>query len=140
MYINITIILAIWCFIIHPSYADALHGLELDRQVSTEGFITVSWQNGAASSPHELQVAHDPSFENLTHKINMGQQTSVHLSGLRNGRYYVRFIDENAGLVSGPASFVVEHRQFDHAIKLFFVGAALFTFLLVTLIRFSNKA
>lgn len=121
------------------SYSASIQTLQLDRELSTEGFITISWNNLTSRSSVELQIALDQSFNKFVHKINLFNQDSVHLSGFKDGVYYARLIESNTNQVSNISSFTVKHRNLDSALNFFILGAALFLFLIATLFRFTQK-
>jgi hypothetical protein len=120
------------------SNSSDFQALSLDRQISTEGFITISWMK-IQSSPMQLQLASDSSFMQLLQKIDLINQSSIHLSGLKNGKYYVRLLGDDARQMSDVVSFQVEHHQLADALKFFVLGAALFIALVAVLIRLSAR-
>mgnify|MGYP003642562501 FL=1 len=140
MRLTLTISVLIVLLISSVLNAENQQSPKLDRQLSTEGFITISWDDLDYSSPLEIQLAMDPSFNQLVRRIKLLNQNSVHLSGFSDGLYYVRLIEDNARIIGEVSTFTVKHRQFTDAIKLFVLGALLFVFLLATLYRYSAKA
>ena len=130
-----TLIISIF---ILSSYSWGQQDLDLDRKLSSEGYITISWQDSYQSIPVTIQVAADASFKQLLNEIKLINQNSIHLSGLKNGNYFVRMLAENND-VSSTSSFVVQHRNIQDAFMFFALGAILFLFLIVILIKFSAK-
>lgn len=120
------------------SNSSSFQTLTIDRKISTEGFVTISWNKSNSSAPIQLHLAADSSFTQLLQKINLVNQSSVHLSGLKNGKYFVRLFDD-ADQMSNVVSFQVEHRQLADALKFFALGAVLFFALVTVLIRLSAR-
>lgn len=119
--------------------SSGLQTLQLDRQIATEGFITISWEQSNLSFPVELQLASNSSFNSLIKKIGLNNQHSVHLSGLQDGRYFVRLMQSNSQQLSKVASFDVQHRQLRDALKFFTLGAGLFITLVIMLFFYNSR-
>ena len=130
-----TLIISIF---ILSSYSWGQQDLDLDRKLSSEGYITISWQDSYQSIPVTIQVAADASFKQLLNEIKLINQNSIHLSGLKNGNYFVRMLAENND-VSSTSSFIVQHRDITDALMFFTLGAILFLFLIVILTKFNAK-
>ena len=128
----------IFSIFILSSYSWGQQDLDLDRELSSEGYITISWHDSYQSIPIIIQVATDASFKELVNEIKLINQNSIHLSGLKNGSYFVRMLAENNN-VSSTSSFVVQHRDISDAFMFFTLGAILFLSLIVILIKFNAK-
>lgn len=136
---KLSIVAVIVLFLSSISNSSSSQRLTIDRQIATEGFITISWDVLNTSAPIQLQLASDSSFNHLLQKINLINQSSIHLSGLKNGKYYVRLFDNDTHQLSQVISFDVQHRQLGDALKFFMMGAALFLTLITVLIRYMTS-
>jgi hypothetical protein len=133
--------LAISLSIISQSvYSSSDLNLRVDRKVSSEGFLSVSWNGQAISGPIVVQIASDPSFNQLVRSIKLTNQNLVHLSGFPDGTYHIRLLEDNQSIQSSAVSFQVKHRQLDDAVALFIVGLSLFVFLIITLYHFNRTS
>jgi hypothetical protein len=122
------------------AYSSSDLNLRVDRKVSSEGFLSISWNGQAISGPIVVQIASDPSFNQLVRSIKLTNQNLVHLSGFPDGTYHIRLLEDNQPIQSGAVSFEVKHRQLDNAVALFIVGLFLFVFLILTLYHFNRTS
>lgn len=122
------------------AYSSSDLNLRLDRKVSSEGFLSISWNGQAISGPIVVQIASDPSFNQLVRSIKLTNQNLVHLSGFPDGTYHIRLLEGNQPIQSSAVSFEVKHRQLDDAVALFIVGLSLFVFLIITLYHFNRTS
>lgn len=121
-------------------YSSSDLNLRVDRKVSSEGFLSISWNGQAISGPIVVQIASDPSFNQLVRSIKLTNQNLVHLSGFPDGTYHIRLLEDNQPIQSSAVSFEVKHRQLDDAVALFIVGLSLFVFLIITLYHFNRTS
>lgn len=126
------------CFCSYSSSDNAI-SLALDRKISSEGFVTISWDSANTPDSLSLQISFDPSFKKVIRNIKLTNQNRIHLTGFDDGHYYTRLINNDNTVISEVSSFRVKHRQLRNAVILFFIGLTLFVFLIVTLYRFSRK-
>jgi hypothetical protein len=121
-------------------YSSSDLNLRVDRKVSSEGFLSISWNGQAISGPIVVQIASDPSFNQLVRSIKLTNQNLVHLSGFPDGTYHIRLLEDNQPIQSSAVSFEVKHRQLDDAVALFIIGLSLFVFLIITLYHFNRTS
>ncbi len=133
-------LLAISLFLLSPvlSAKQDLH-LTVNTQVASEGYISLSWNELASSdSMITLEVARDPSFSPLVRRVQLKDQSQVHLSGFSDGDYYARLIVDGTEAQSPPISFRVQHRSLTAAWWLFGLGFVLFTLLVGLVFNFTR--
>ncbi len=130
------------CVLIYSvcSFSWSGQALDLDRELASEGYITISWKDRFQSAPNTIQVALDASFTQLVREIKLIDQESVHLSGFDNGMYYVRLIETHTNQASQPSTFTVQHRNLSDALKFFSLGMILFVLLIFMLTRFNYQS
>lgn len=113
--------------------------LSADAQKVSEGYITLSWNNLDSAQPVTLQVGVDPQLLQLERSIYLQGQNQAHLSGFSNGEYYARLVGTDGLVLSNSVHFQVQHRDLGTATLLFCLGAVLFVFLVVSLMRFTHS-
>lgn len=134
--------LILCAFLVHAALAQgqALGALELTAQKASEGFIGLNWKEFSEEEVVRLQVALDDGFNQIVRDLSLTRQNKVHLSGFKDGSYFVRVTDSRGVPLTITAHFQVQHRDLTMATLLFALGATLFVFLLVTLFRFTRSA
>jgi len=112
--------------------------LQADRQTATEGFIGFSWDQSASDAEHAfLELSAHVGFTPNIRRYPLTHQTKVHISGLMDGIYYARLLDQTHAPISQPLRFEVKHRTLNTALILFSGGAFLFMFLISLIIYFT---
>jgi hypothetical protein len=107
---------------------------------ATEGYITLKWNELEVSKDEvSLQLASDESFATLVNELTLRNQQQVHLSGLSDGRYFARVLDNNGASLTDSVSFTVQHRDVRIAWSLFFTGLSLFVLLIFIMRRFTRR-
>ena len=89
--------------------------------------------------PVTVQVSTDPQAQQLVRSLSLQGQSQVHLSGFDNGVYFARLLNRGDVPLTRATRFEVQHRALPDAMVLFAIGAGLFVFLMVTLLRFTRS-
>ncbi|NJK37793.1 MAG: hypothetical protein HC835_18465 [Oscillatoriales cyanobacterium RM2_1_1] len=89
---------------------------------SNTGYAQLTWE--PENGPVELQQALDQEFSN-PQTIYQGNNTSLFISGLRNGAYFYR-LQATDGTLSPPLTLEVQHYPLGQAWMLFALGAGVF--------------
>jgi len=76
-----------------------------------------------------LEISSDKTFNNISHKINISYQDTIHLTGFSNGKYYIRLLDDSGERVSNISQVDVEHHSMNRVWTIFTLGAILFALL-----------
>lgn len=124
--------------------------LEPVEQTTESGYYDLEWglasesttdksdssnQNNNSASNNDiavattLEISNDKTFNNISHKINISYQDTIHLTGFSNGRYYIRLLDDSGERVSNIAQVGVEHHSMNRVWTIFTLGAILFVLL-----------
>ena len=122
-----------------PVWSQGLPPLQLSAQKVSEGFITLSWNELGEPQPVTVQVSTDPQAQQLVRSLSLQGQSQVHLSGFDNGVYFARLLNRGDVPLTRATRFEVQHRALSDAMVLFAIGAGLFVFLMVTLLRFTRS-
>ena len=116
-----------------PCSAEIL--LSSDTDTSTEGYFVLSWQSDTAS-PLYLQQALTENFTDVKTFL-LTATGSITLTGLTDGEYFYRI--DSGPEQSNVISIVVAHHSLGKAFTFFFLGLALFSILLVTILLGHKK-
>lgn len=101
----------------------------------TEGFFQLSFTGAENASKVIIERATTAEFNEITsHYSPMGRFNQLALSGFSTGEYYFR-AQEN-GYTSNIVVVTVQHHSLIQAFTLFFIGAAMFILLVVTILRY----
>lgn len=77
-----------------------------------------------------LEISNEETFNEISHKIDISYQDSVHLTGFPNGVYYIRLLDKSGMRVSNISQVNVEHHSMSRVWVIFTMGAILFALLM----------
>lgn len=118
-----------------PTSAQPL--LKTNTDLSTAGYFQLNWDSPESGTNYQLQQASDPSFSSYK-PIYEGDNTASVLSGLSDGFYHFRVLDEQ-GVASNIVTVRVQHHSLEKAIAFFSLGAVMFLILLTVLVA-SNRS
>lgn len=138
--ITIFIVVAISLLIAIPAMS-ATPELQLDTNLSTEGYYRLTWQTDANTklmkSDYILQEANEPTFTDAA-TIYQGPDTASVISGRSNGFYYYRIRNTQdtgtADVWSNMAKVEVAHHSLSRAFIFFTLGAMVFVTTLTAVI------
>ncbi len=111
-------------------YAQPL--LTTSTDLATAGYFQLSWENSYSGSSYQLQQSAVASFSN-NKTLYQGSDTASFLSGLSNGTYYFRVLD-NQGNVSNIVTVTVAHHSLKQAFSFFALGGLMFIILVIVLL------
>jgi len=114
--------------------------LSANKDVATEGYITLSWQAAQSEEGFVVQLSEDPQFQDSARQLAVARQNQVHISGLSDGLYFAQLLNGSGEIIAGPIEFEVRHRNLADALWLFGTGLALFLTLLLVLLWVSRAA
>ena len=100
--------------------------------LSNTGYTQLDWEK-KDDSAIEVQQATNPQFGDAQ-TIYQGNNTSLFLSGLKNGEYFYRLRTED-GTFSEPISVEVKHDSIQQAWLLFSLGAVVFGSIVVVIVN-----
>ena len=106
--------------------------LKTNTELATAGYFQLSWHDSNANPSYQLQQANDPAFSDFK-TLYQGTDTASVLSGLANGVYYYRVLDQH-GKASNVIKVEVSHHSLNKAFAFFALGAVMFVILLVVLV------
>ncbi len=113
--------------------------LTVNTTVAREGYVTLKWNDsGSSNSSVNLQIANDPGFRSLVRNLTLRAQHQIHLSGLENGVFYARLVNQQGQVLSSTAHWEVKHRSLQTAWLLFSIGLFLFSLLLFFAFRYTR--
>ncbi len=119
-------------FLLLPIPVRAAPQLDSDLSVSREGYFVLSWEAHESDSNLKLQQSSNSEFTREVEEWSVSGASQFTQSGLFNGEYYFRLVDE-AG-TSNTVHIQVVHHSLARASLFFILGAILFGILVVTLV------
>ena len=121
-----------YLLLLFPNLVQAAPPLRSDLTVSSEGYFVLSWEPPVTSIELTLQQSSTPEFDGESEAWFVTGASQFTQSGLINGDYYYRLTDSTG--VSNTVHVQVAHHSLLRASLFFFLGAALFGILVLTLI------
>lgn len=112
--------------------------LSASTSISNEGYFVLDWQTDSPVEGLTLEQANNQSFDNPLERDLAGASAAT-ITGLDNGTYYFRLTDTNSPL-SNTVSVTVEHHSLVRAGGFFLLGLALFSILIVTILKGNRQA
>lgn len=104
----------------------------------TEGFFQLTFTGAQNASNVVIERASTADFNDIVSQYApMGSFNQLALSGFSSGEYYFR-AQEN-GHTSNTVLITVQHHSLTQAFILFFIGAVMFSLLVVTILRYQGK-
>ena len=125
--------------------------LEPVEQTTESGYYDLEWKSVGEDVPQKnssvsqqstsssgdnittavtLEVSNQKMFNNISHKIDISYQDSIHLTGFSDGVYYIRLLDKSGDQVSNISQVNVKHHSMGRVWIIFSMGAILFVLLI----------
>lgn len=115
--------------------ADVL--LESDQEISTAGYYQLSWLQGKPGMVLTLEERQDAAA--AVSEIYNGMDTATVISGKPDGVYHYTLLSDAGEPVSNTVTVTVKHHSLTIAVNFFLIGALVFVFILIAIIRGSRK-
>jgi len=110
--------------------------LKTSTDLATAGYFQLSWNGSDSQNSYQLQQSADASFASPITIYN-GTDTASVLSGLSDGAYHYRVLDQK-GEASNIITVEVTHHSLNKAFAFFGLGALMFVILVVVLVSASR--
>lgn len=112
--------------------------LQASTELSTEGYLVLSWDAAPAPASLILEQSQRADFSNSARR-ELGEARATTLTGLADGDYYFRLVGAS-GPLSEPVHVQVAHHSLTRAASFFFLGACLFGLLIVVIVSGNREA
>ena len=116
-----------------PCFAASLD-LEADQKLSTAGYYQLSW-SPAGDSPGAYILEESRDGKAGKEVIYQGSDTATVISGKPDGVYHYTLRSVDGSSASSPVTITVKHHSLATAFNFFLIGAVVFIFILVAIIR-----
>ena len=116
-------------FLVVPVSAQSEYTLTASAEISSEGYLTFSWETLIEDDVELLLTRTDDA--QFLKRVPVTGKEMVHYSGMDNGDYSAQLTHVNGAVLSNAVTFTVAHRSLKQAFTLFGLGAALFVGLLL---------
>lgn len=120
---------AVVLFLVVPVSAQSEYTLTASAEISSEGYLTFSWETLIEDDVELLLTRTDDA--QFLKRVPVTGKEMVHYSGIGNGDYSAQLVHADGTVLSNATRFTVEHRSLEQAFTLFGLGAALFVGLVV---------
>jgi hypothetical protein len=109
-------------------------GLHADQEISTAGYYQLSWtRDDAVADAYMLEETDEGAGS--TSIIYEGVDTATVISGKPDGVYHYTLRTVDGSSIGKPVTITVKHHPLATAFNFFLVGAIVFIFILVAIIR-----
>lgn len=112
--------------------------LSASTSLSNEGYFVLDWQTDSPVEDLILEQATDQAFSNPLGRSLAGASAAT-ITGLNDGTYYFRLTDHNSNL-SNTVSVTVSHHSLGRAGSFFLLGLALFSVLIIVILKGNRQA
>jgi hypothetical protein len=134
--LSLIAILTLYPSVVFVSVAENL-SLTSDQTTSTAGYYHLSWQGNDGSD--SIYIVEETSGDEETPRvIYKGADTATVISGKPDGIYTYKVKSEDSRHVSNLLTVTVEHHSLTSAFNFFWIGAIVFIFILIAILR-GNK-
>lgn len=134
--LSLIAILTLYPSVIFVSAAQDI-SLTSDQMTSTAGYYQLNWERNDGSDSIYI-VEETPGDAVTPHVIYEGADTATVISGKSDGTYTYKVKSEDGKHVSNRLTVTVAHHSLTTAFNFFWIGAIVFIFILVAILR-GNK-
>lgn len=121
-----------------PSWAAENTSLSASTELSNEGYFVLNWQTPSPDATLIIEQASSSDFVNPVIREIAGEGAAT-ITGLTDGNYFFRLVDEN-NVLSNTVQVSVAHHSLGRAAGFFLLGLILFSILVITILRGNKQA
>ena len=112
--------------------------LSSSTELSNEGYFVLSWPSDITTDNLVLEQSSNQDFSSTIERSLAGA-TAATITGLSDGVYYFR-LTESDNPISNTVSVTVAHHSLARAGSFFLLGLALFSLLIISILRGNRRA